>query len=117
MWNNYNGSRFGPNLYRQTCRNLFWSAGCPGSNTFDPTSACWRHNETEIDLTTKTIGNAVEVIDFKNTDLPLAPAHGFSLVHQPIKRGQVESGYYNDMAGYNPQPGANYFGAYFFAPI
>jgi hypothetical protein len=64
-WNNDIGSRFGPNLYAKPGRNLFWSAGCPLSSVFDPLSPCWRNNETEIDSTTGTLGNAVEGVTFK----------------------------------------------------
>jgi hypothetical protein len=117
VWNNSIGSRFGPNLYRQSQRNLFWSSGCSGSNTYDPNSACWRHNETEIDSTTKTTGNAVERVEFKNTLLPLAPTHGLSLLRQPMKRGEVGTYSNSDMAWNPPMPDSNYFGAYYLAPI
>jgi len=114
-----NGSKFGPNLYKtyNFRRNLFWGAGCPGSNTFDVDSLCWREAACEIDSTTSTIGNAVEDITFKNVNLPLRPVHGLSLVKQPVKKGEVQAVKPKDMAGFAGTSTANFFGAYYFAPI
>ena len=59
----------------------------------------------------------MEVITFKNVNLPLRPVHGLSLVQQPVKKGEVQAVMPKDMAGYTGTSAANFFGAYYFAPI
>ena len=49
-WQNFVGSKLGPNLYRSINlkNNLFWGAGCPGTNTFNSTSLCWRSTQAQV---------------------------------------------------------------------
>ena len=88
---------------------------CPGYNTFNATSPCWRTTEATIDSTTGTTGNAIVPFSFKAPDTPLKPYHGFSLTSFPAKRGESLSAVYPmDMNGASGSTCAIFFGAYYY---